>query len=98
MGKEIHVLTTRTVATEMSDGFWEVISQIIMGRRQNPEDEFETRTIAAKAIDRDINNGVQVAYRSVNSIFAELDHDLFNLPKEQDGKYFADPLKDIENT
>lgn len=97
MDKQVKFITKKTVAVLGEDGFWTVIADLVAGEKEGDE-PFDTRTIACKAIGKDLEGAVKTAYKGLDAQFADLDHNLFNLPKEKDGKYFPYPLKDNETS
>ena len=90
-------ISSKTYAVLGDDGFWNVIADMAE-LRQVGDNQAETRTMAIRSIDKDLQRAIATANNSLQRKFVELGYDLFNIPKEEDGKYFPYQIEDIKAT
>lgn len=96
MAERTKFMCTKTLAT-LVDGFWEVIADMTSSEQVGDELP-DTRTIAIRSIDKNLERAVRTANHALQARFVQLEYNLYNIPKEQDGKYFPYPIKDIQAT
>ena len=84
--------SSKTIATAGEDGNWTVVGDVTSGKTLE-DGTIDTRTISSMAYDTDLDKAFDVVSRSLQAKFKDLNSNLFNLPKELDGKYIPHPLE-----
>lgn len=97
MAKQVKVLVQKTLATLDDDGYWTVTADYISGENEN-DGPFDTRTIGAKAINKDLRSAVELATESLTKQFIDVQFNLYNIAKENDGTYIPNPLENNKVT